>query len=125
MSNDSSIELFYQEDSPTFYESYVIGRRRNGFHGNKHSQVVNVLVHNPRGPATVRVDNKRLRWFINGEHIEGNSTEDYCNKANMSDEDKFFFMITYGDKLPSKLDDVHPDHNPLLTMKPVYDYNME
>lgn len=119
-----NIELFYQEENDYFYNLFVVGIRRPKYSGNTYSSICNLFLHNPHGPAVIREDNGLLRWYIDGHFNEDYSTDLYCKSANLSKEDTLLFHITYGDKLPDNINDLHPMHNPILTMSPVYNYNI-
>jgi hypothetical protein len=56
-----------------------------------------IVYHNTHGPAIFSKD--YLQWFINGERIF--STKVFCKLANHTDESTMFWILTYGEKLPS------------------------
>lgn len=113
--SDDEIKLFYQKNNRRYHESHIVGFKRHDY--NEFSCIKTVLLHNPRGPAMHRTDNDRIRWYLYG--IIHMQTETYCAAANMTEEETFLFMLTYGEELPLKMAEVHPDHNPLLKYTPL------
>ena len=70
------------------------------------------LGHNKNGVSIIL--ESRVVWTANNKEVS--TTKEFCHLHNMSGEDTLFYHLTYGDKLPSMLDEVHPDHNPLITL---------
>lgn len=84
-------------------------------YANDHQDIVG---YNNNGPSLIVFneddDIVDISW---GKHdITFTKTSDYCKAYNLSDEDTFFFTMTYGEELPDLLEDLHPMHNPILNM---------
>ena len=71
--------------------------------------------HNPHGVSLLfKPDDEKhkVAWACNGQRIF--DTEEFCKAHNLTPEETLILHLTYGEELPWLLEDVHPDHNPLL-----------
>ena len=110
---DNKIKLYHKLECDSYHDHYIVGITKP--HIIIPSQPRHIHLHNPCGPALLTSNARNMcSWYLN--HQQYKLTEEYCNDANMSDEDKFLFMLTYGNTLPENIDKIHPDHNPTLTM---------
>ena len=101
------LELIRKLECDFYHEHYAVFIKSNVPHDKK-------IRHNPFGFAVCRPDANNIKWFCFDKQIF--KTEDFCLMSNLSEEDTLFYHLTYGDDLPSNLENVHPNHNPLLNM---------
>lgn len=103
------LELYHlTELTHSRFENYAVCIKTHVFPPISRRHIVR---HNPYGPAMIICENNEIRWYyLNGVIT---STQEFCTAHQLSEEDTFFYTLTYGEYLPTKLKDLHPNHNPL------------
>ena len=105
-------QLFlYHVSSGTYVEHYILMN-----HNNLCLKDIphNLYGYNPNGASCIMPEEGKVIWSHGIKRFY--ETLAYCQAYNLSEEDKFFFTMTYGDKLPHHTDNLHPLHNPILNM---------
>ena len=106
--------LHYCPIEHRYIQHYIVSDTIIPYFSKYEQEYNNYLGYNNNGPSLITLNTGEVAW---GKHEkEFFNTEQYCKAYNLSDEDTFFFKITYGDNLPHHTDNLHPLHNPILNM---------
>lgn len=113
----NNLYLYHVDAKPTCYgEHYIVLPLENVTHSMYHGEeLFDHWGHNPNGVSII-FENK-VAWAHDGTRVF--DTEEFCKAHGLSPEETLLFHLYYGEELPLSLDDVHPDHNPLLKYTPI------
>lgn len=103
------LHLYHKLECNRYFEHHLVSP-------NTSLPYDNFVKHNPSGFCSHKISTGAVTWNLYNKRFS--NTTEYCQIANLSEEDTFFFTLTYGDTLPNHINDVHPNHNPILTMTP-------